>query len=151
MSAAQSTTTPHAVTVQHLSTDAALAIAQRAVQLCRDKGFAVAATVVDRSGNVLAALRDNNAGPATLDGSRRKAYTAINMGMASSAVEKLVRDDVSLRSLGDIADFLPLQGGVLIKIGEQLVGAAGVGGATGKVDEGCALEAVAYVLSTKHP
>jgi uncharacterized protein GlcG (DUF336 family) len=140
------TKTPHAVSVQTLSTDAALAIAQRSVQLCRDKGFAVASTVVDRSGNVLAALRDNNAGPATLDGSRRKAYTAINMGMPSSAVEKLMRDDVSLRTLGDISGFLPLQGGVSIKIGEQIVGAVGIGGATGAVDESCALVAIAQVL-----
>lgn len=137
----------HVVTVEHLSTDAALAIAQHAVQLCRDKGFAVAATVVDRSGNVLAALRDNNAGAATLDGSRRKAYTAINMGMPSSAVEKLMRDDVSLRTLCDIAGFLPLQGGVPIKIGEQIVGAVGVGGATGAVDESCALAAIAQILN----
>lgn len=143
---AQSTKARHAVFVQHLSTDAAVAIAQRGVQLCRDKGFAVAATVLDRSGNVLAAVRDNNAGASTLDGSRRKAYTAINMGLPSAAVEKLTREDASLRALGDIADFLPLQGAVPIEIDGQLVGAVGIGGATGEVDERCALEAVRQVL-----
>jgi uncharacterized protein GlcG (DUF336 family) len=134
------------VTVSNVSTDAAAAIARRSVELCRQQGFAVAATVVDRSGNVLAAVRANDAGPATLDGSRRKAYTAVNMNMASGAVEQLVREEPKLRTLGDIAGFLPLQGGVPIKIGDQIVGAVGVGGASGEVDERCAIEAIAQIL-----
>lgn len=138
---------PFTVVFHSLSMEAGVAIAQRSVELCREKGFAVAATVVDRSGAVLAVARGTSAGRATLDGSRRKAYTAINMGMSSAAVENLVRDEIALRALGDIEDFLPLQGGVLINIGGEVVGAVGVGGASGEVDEHCALEAVLQVLA----
>jgi len=134
------------ITHRHISTRKAIDLVHRSIMLAHEKGAAVSATVVDRSGLVIASARANNAGFATLEGSRRKAYTAANIGMSSDAVEKLVRDNIALRALGDITDLLPLQGAVPIKIGDELVGALGVGGASGAVDEQCALEAIKEVL-----
>ena len=48
--------------------------------------------------------------------------------------------------MGDIEDLLPLQGDVLIKIDDQVVGAIGVGGASGALDESIALQAIQQVL-----
>ncbi len=130
-----------------LTTQAAGRIAQRCVEKCEALGFAVAATVVDRGGVVLAQLRAHRAGPATLEGSRRKAYTAANMGLSSLGVLDLMNGDPKLEALGAIPDFLPLQGAVPIFVGNELVGAVGVGGASGDIDERCAIEARDEVMS----
>jgi len=138
--------TPLFTIKHHLHTTKAMELVQCAITLAEARGAAVAATVVDSAGQEIAAARANQAGFATLEGSRRKAYTAINLGMSSADVEKLVRENIALRALGDISGLLPLQGAVLIKDGEILLGALGVGGASGAVDEQCALEAIKQVL-----
>ena len=147
MTASSQLENKYTMTQRHLNTLAAIAMVQRCVELTTAQGFNAAATVVDRAGVVLAVARANDAGAATLDGSRRKAYTAINLGMSSDAAEHLVRDNVSLRALGDIEQLLPLQGGVLIKIEDRIVGAIGVGGASGAIDEKTALQAIEEVLA----
>jgi uncharacterized protein GlcG (DUF336 family) len=130
-----------------LSVRSAARIAQRCVEKCEQLGFAVAATVVDRSGVVLAQVRANGAGPATLDGSRRKAYTSVNMGMSSLDVLRLIDGDRTLRALREIDGFLPLQGGVPVVVDDELIGAVGVGGASGEIDERCAIEARDEVMN----
>ena len=51
-------------------------IALAAVKDCTGRGYKVAASVVDRNGNLAAFLRDPLAGPHTIKISQRKAYTA---------------------------------------------------------------------------
>ena len=43
---------------------------------CKANGYPVSAVVVDRAGEVIVALRADNAGPHTMENARRKAYTA---------------------------------------------------------------------------
>jgi uncharacterized protein GlcG (DUF336 family) len=149
MSSTKATFQSFSVNQRHLSTDKAIELVTRCVELAREHGAMVAATAVDRAGSVLASIRDNAAGVATLEGSRRKAYTAINLGMSSREVERLVRDDVSLHSLGTIDDLLPLQGAVLIKDGGDIIGALGVGGASGAIDEQCASDAIKEIIGAQ--
>ena len=52
---------PMTVSVQRLTADTALRIAQGALAACRQKGIQIAATVVDRDGTVQAALIDIHA------------------------------------------------------------------------------------------
>src|SRR5258705_2473662 len=59
-----------------LSYPMALTIATGALEDCKAKGYAVSVVVVDRGGDVMVALRANDAGPHTMENARRKAYTA---------------------------------------------------------------------------
>ena len=59
-----------------MSLELANQIASATVAVCAAGGYAVAATVVDRSGVVRAVQRADNAGPHTLGSSQEKGWTA---------------------------------------------------------------------------
>ena len=118
---------------------AAQAIAQGAVEACAAKGFNVSAAVVDRAGVVRVVLRADRAGPHTPDAARAKAYTSASLRNATAAVAEAVEKNPAQRNLGQIAGFLLLGGGVPVRVGEEIIGAVGVGGApSGQQDEDCA-------------
>jgi uncharacterized protein GlcG (DUF336 family) len=118
---------------------AAQAIALGAVEACAARNFAVTATVVDRAGVVRAALRADRAGPHTLDSARRKAYTAASARNGTLAMMQAAADNPAARNLVHIDGFLLLGGGVPVRVGEEVIGAVGVGGApSGQIDEECA-------------
>ena len=64
------------VTQKNLSLGLAQTIAEAALGACREKGFHTAVAVVDRAGQLLVLLRDEQATAATIEMARRKAYTA---------------------------------------------------------------------------
>ena len=68
---------------RNLSLTLARTIAEGALAECQGKGFHTSVAVVDRSGQPLVILRDEQAGPHTLEMSRRKAYTAHTRTSAS--------------------------------------------------------------------
>jgi uncharacterized protein GlcG (DUF336 family) len=61
---------------RNLSLGMAKTIAEATLAECRSKGFHTAAAVVDRAGQVLVILRDEEATAQTAEMARRKAYTA---------------------------------------------------------------------------
>lgn len=127
----------------NISQALAAQIVTAAVQSCADQGYNVAASVVDRAGNVRALLRADNAGPHTVDASRRKAYTSVSTKAPTSAVLAMVQKNPGAQYLPMIDDFLLLAGGLPIKFGDQVIGAVGVGGAPGgHLDEQCASAAL---------
>jgi len=134
----------HAQTPASLPLAQATELAQAAVQACSAKNYQVAATVVDRGGNVLAMLRSDLSGPHTAEASRRKAYTSLSMRAPTSAIANTVENNAGARQLVAIDGFLVLAGGVPIKVGNDTIGAIGVGGAPGgHLDEECANAALA--------
>lgn len=133
---------------RNISMNAALALAQGAVQACAKDHYNVAAAVVDRAGVLRALLRADNAGVHTPEAARRKAYTAVSARTSTSAMAKTVEKNPAAAQLVAITDFLVLAGGVPVKIGDEVIGAIGVGGAPGgHLDEACALAAIAQVGS----
>lgn len=118
-----------------LASDAAAA----AMQFCTDKGWKVSVAVVDRAGNVKALLRGDNAGPHTVESSRRKAYTAATLQQSTKAMMGIIEKNPGLTDLKMIDGFLILGGGQLIRVGNEVIGAIGVAGAPGgDLDEQCA-------------
>ena len=114
-------------------------IAQATVEACAAKNFNVAATVVDRAGVVRAVLRADRAGPHTVAASRDKAFTAASARNVTSAIAEGAEKNPAARHLASIEGFLLLGGGVPVKVGDDVVGAVGVGGAPGgHLDEECA-------------
>lgn len=116
------------------------AAARAALAACEADGHRVSVAVVDATGLVKAQHRGDGAGPHTLDSSRKKAYTALSLRHATSALVALVRDNPQAAGLGDMNDdILILGGGLPIAAGETVIGGIGVGGAPGgHLDEACA-------------
>ena len=118
-------------------------IAAASVAACQANGHAVAATVVDRAGGVRAVQRADNAGPHTLQASQDKAYTAASAKNTTLAMMENAQKNPGAANLVHIPGFLLLGGGVPVRVGNEVIGAVGVGGAPGgNLDEQCALAAL---------
>jgi len=112
-----------------LSTDAALEVATGALAQCRQDGQKVAVTVVDASGRVKVALRDDGAAPHTAEHSLRKAYTALTYKMPSADYGKRAGEAKGI-AIGPqlLPNITTAAGGVPIKLGTATIGAVGVSG-----------------------
>ncbi|GGF71984.1 hypothetical protein GCM10007301_34690 [Azorhizobium oxalatiphilum] len=121
-------------------------LARETVAACSAQGYNVTATVVDRAGVVRAVMRADNAGPHTVDAARRKAFTSASTRLPTSTVAENVQKNPAAAQLVAIDGFLVLAGGVPVKVGNETIGAVGVGGAPGgNLDEACATAALAKV------
>ena len=126
--------------VKLLTPETALRAAQSALAKCRDSGYQVAVSVVDRSGITQVTLRDRFAGPHTVEVSANKAWTAVSFKTNTSELEKASRPGQAMSGLRHVARFTAIGGGVTIEAGGSLLGAIGVSGAPGgDADESCAL------------
>src|SRR5688572_26393013 len=134
--------TAHAQAVRserNMSLDLANQIAAATVAACQANGYAVAATVVDRAGVVRAVQRADNAGPHTLGASEQKAFTSASARNTTLAMMESAQKNPGAANLVHIPGFLLLGGGVPVKVGDEVIGAVGVGGAPGgHLDEQCA-------------
>ncbi|APW41711.1 GlcG/HbpS family heme-binding protein [Rhodoferax saidenbachensis] len=126
-------------TEKNMSLDLANQIAAASVAACAANGYAVAATVVDRAGTVRAVQRADNAGPHTLAASQQKAFTSASAKNTTLAMMEGAQKNPAAANLVYIPGYLLLGGGVPVKVGNEVIGAVGVGGAPGgHLDEQCA-------------
>ena len=126
-------------TEKNMSLELATQIAAAAVASCSAGNYAVTATVVDRAGGVRAVMRADNAGPHTLGSSQQKAYTAASAKNTTQAMMEGAQKNPAAANLVYIPGYLLLGGGVPVKVGNEVIGAVGVGGAPGgHLDEQCA-------------
>nr|WP_315246367.1 heme-binding protein [uncultured Albidiferax sp.] len=133
-------------TERNMSLDLANQIANSAVATCAANGYAVSATVVDRAGGVRAVQRADNAGPHTLGASQQKAFTSASAKNNTLAIMEIAQKNPGAANLVNIPGYLLLGGGVPVKVGNEVIGAVGVGGApAGNLDEQCALAAIDQV------
>jgi len=106
-------------------------------------GGAVSVFVADSHGEVIAAATMDGAAPDTRLNAQRKAYTAARSDARSTReLAEKVRDRPAERESFD-PQFTFFSGGVAIFEGETRVGAVGVSGLPGDVDEQLALAAIA--------
>jgi uncharacterized protein GlcG (DUF336 family) len=121
-----------------LSLATALTIATTAMDTCKGQGYRVSVTVVGRNGEPLVQLRGEDASPHTYDFSFRKAYTARTFRVASGEIVNRFKQDPTYFAV-HVPNTAPSQGALPIKIGDEVIGAAGVSGAPGgDKDEACA-------------
>ncbi|MGH7004949.1 MAG: GlcG/HbpS family heme-binding protein [Alphaproteobacteria bacterium] len=131
---------------RNISLATATELAQEGIKACSAKGYNVTVAVVDRGGLLRSLMRADNAGPHTLGAAQAKAFTAASARSLTSAMAKNVQDNPGAAQLVDIPGFLVLAGGVPIKLGDETIGAIGIGGAPGgNLDEECATEALAKI------
>jgi uncharacterized protein GlcG (DUF336 family) len=102
--------------------------------------------VLDESGNLKAAQRQDGASMFRIDVATGKAWAAVGMGVASRVLAQRAADNpnffVSLASTAN-GRFLPQPGAVVIRDGDgRIVGAAGASGGTGDEDEAICIAGV---------
>ena len=120
-----------------LSYAMAKTIAETALENCSSHGYAVSAVVVDRDGETVVALRNDDAGPHTMENARRKAYTAMAFRQPTTAyAKKFAENNPTVRQQVTLPNIIAIGGGLPIKVGKDVIGGAGVSGSPG-VDEGC--------------
>ena len=132
-----------------LSAALALEAVGEAVAACASQGYAASATIIDADAVVVAALRGDGAPVHTIEASREKAYAAASFAPifkldSSGAAADLVARVNNAAPPGTIPFQTPEHmivraGGLAIKMGDEILGAIGVGGAPGaNFDENCA-------------
>jgi uncharacterized protein GlcG (DUF336 family) len=132
-----------------LSANIAVTIAQTAMATCTANGYRVSATVVGRNGEVLVQIRGDGTGPHTMENSFKKAFTSRTFRIASGEMEDRLKQNPQMGAQF-LTGFTTARGALPIKVGEDIIGAAGVSGAPGgEKDEACvkaALDKVADQL-----
>ena len=122
-------------------------IADAAVAAARRAGYQpMAVVVLDASGHLKAAQREDGASMFRVDVATGKAWAAIGMGAASRALAQRAKDNpnffVTLAATAH-GRFLPQTGAVLIKDGAGMViGGVGASGGTGDEDEAICIAGV---------
>ncbi len=132
------------VTQKTLSLGLAKTMADAALAECKAKGFNTSVVVVDRAGQTIVALRDENASAQTMEMARRKAYTARMFRLSTLEFQKRT-EDPKYRAQRDIADILALGGGVPITIGNDAIGGIASSGSSQEQDDACAKAGIAKV------
>ena len=125
--------------LQHKDLTAAIAmeIASTTLATCKANGYSVSVTVVGRGGEIILQVRGDDANPHTFENSMRKAYTARTTRSPSGALVDRVKADPNL-GLVHLTNVIAIQGGLPIKVGDDVIGAAGASGAPGgEKDEAC--------------
>jgi uncharacterized protein GlcG (DUF336 family) len=130
---------------RNLSLGMAMSIAEATLGECKAKGFNTAAVVVDRSGQVLVYLRNEQAAPQVGEMARRKAFTARMFRSTTLEFQKRTATDPTLAAQRDVADILALGGGVPIQVGNDIIGGVGSAGSNQEQDDACAKAGIAKV------
>jgi len=127
------------VTFQVMKPEVAFEMAQAAMQNCRDQGYQVGVTVVDRFGIPQVFLRDRFAGLHVYETSRRKAWTAVSFRESTTALNDATQPGTISQGIRQLSEALPLGGGLVVEGAATIVGAIGVSGAPSpEADDVCA-------------
>ena len=126
--------------VRRISAELASQAVAEVVASCAKQGYAETAVLVDADGVRQALLRGDGAGSHTLDSAYDKAYTAASFRTDTSALYELSKTVPGFANLfTQLPHLLLFGGGIVIKAGDQVVGAIGAAGAPGAhLDDACA-------------
>jgi len=117
----------------------ALEAASETVAACARQGYHESAVVLDADGVTIAALRGDGAGVHTLDSAHDKAYTAVSFRNDTLALAERAKGEDSIAPLAKLPHVMFFGGGVVIKLGDEIIGGIGAAGAPGaKLDHDCA-------------
>lgn len=102
--------------------------------------------VLDRGGHLIALQREDGASNLRPQIAMAKASGALGLGVSSRTIGEMAAERptfvASLASLTG-AEIIPAAGGLLIKVGDELVGAVGVTGDISDNDEACSAAGIA--------
>src|SRR5262249_5720298 len=114
---AQGLMTTHRVSAELASEAVAAAVAH-----CNSQGYAVSAVLLDASGARQAVLRGDRAGIHSMDSASGKAYVSTSFKGPSGTVSQNLMGNPAVAQLQHLPGVIFVQGGIPIKIGEEVVG-----------------------------
>jgi uncharacterized protein GlcG (DUF336 family) len=120
---------------------AALAIeaATETIAACARQGYRETAVVLDADGATIVAVRGDGAGIHTLDSAHDKAYTSVSFKNDTIALAERAKGEDSIAPLAKLPHVMFFGGGIVLKLGDETIGAIGASGAPGaKLDDNCA-------------
>lgn len=127
----------HVADAKRLTTEGARHALAAAIESAEAEGVAVTVVVVDAGGHVIVAERMDGAAAHTVHSATTKAACAASMGkatgLAGAPVDMTYGLGIALAAGGD--RWTPLPGGAPLVVSHECVGAVGVAGAPGDVDE----------------
>jgi uncharacterized protein GlcG (DUF336 family) len=121
------------VTKTALTLAAAKAIAEAAEAAARKDNLKLVIAIVDDGGHLLLLHRDDGAQVGSVEIATLKARTAVLFKRPTKAFQDVVEGQGRFALLC-IPNGIPLDGGVLLKHGDEIIGAIGVSGASDEVD-----------------
>ncbi|MFT4959780.1 MAG: hypothetical protein ACI92Z_000856 [Paracoccaceae bacterium] len=135
------------VDFQVLKPEVAQQMAQAALTACRDAGYQVGVTVVDRFGIPQVFIRDRFAGIHVYETSRRKAWTAVSFRTNTTDLAHETQAGNVSSGIRHLNEALPLGGGLVVyEGGGSIVAGIGVSGAPGpELDDACAEAGIAAI------
>jgi uncharacterized protein GlcG (DUF336 family) len=117
----------------------AVEAASETVAACARQGYRETAVVLDADGAVIVTLRGDGAGIHTIDSAHDKAYTAVSFKNDTLALAERAKGEDSIAPLAKLPHVMFFGGGVVIKLGAEVIGSIGASGAPGaKLDDACA-------------
>ncbi len=133
----------------------AMEAAQTALATCTANGVKAAASVVDSEGVLRLLISVDGASKGAVESSTKKAVTSVKLKAATYDVAEKMKTDPALKAKMDADTTLFVRpGGLPIMVGNELIGAIGVGGAQtangvpgGERDMACAKAGLAKVQS----
>ena len=135
--------------VKLMTPETALAAARAALEKCRAEGFQVTVAVVDRTGVTQALLRDRFAAPHTVDTAQRKAWTAVNFKANTADLDREMQPGKPAAGIRHLPNVAAIAGGRIIEAAGSLLGAIGVSGAPGPLnDETCAVAGIGAIADS---
>jgi uncharacterized protein GlcG (DUF336 family) len=126
------------------SFDSCMIMAEAAMRKAREIKINIAITFVDESGVLKAFFRMDHSPFVSIDASRKKAITAVGLGISSGdSWYSLIKDNpILFYGVQQFEDFILLGGGSPVMLDDLILGAIGISGGHYKQDEECIEEAI---------
>lgn len=122
-------------------------LATEALSVCHAMNRQGVVAVVDRGGNLVSLIRDDNVGPHNTQAAWRKAFTALSTKTPTKQFTRQAQSSPDTVNLNTVNELLLLGGGVPIKYRGQWIGAIGLAGTGGaESDDRCGTEAINKIL-----
>jgi len=122
---------PSTISLKYLSPKLSTLAVTAAMNECIKRGYKVSVSLVGRSGNLMAFVRNPLAGPHTVLVSQRKAFSSATFQASTWALR-------NRKDLANAPGILLIRGGLPITVGGTFYGGIAVAGADPKIDEACA-------------
>lgn len=123
----------HIAMMRTVTLSASQSLLSHGLQIATERNLPLAIAVVDRAGHLLVFARMDSAPIVTVDVAIGKARTAALLKAPSKDFEQMINS--GMPSLATTPGLLPLQGGVPVFYEGDVIGAVGVSGASGEIDQ----------------
>ena len=124
----------------------ALSIANDCISIAREnKAKPIAVVVLDKHGNTIVSLKEDDASFFIIDVAKGKAWGCVAMGESSRGLGDKAKSNpafVNALTVTSKGRILPNPGAVLIKENNNVIGSVGISGDKGENDEKICIEAV---------